>query len=99
MKILSIILIGIAAMFAIPKSANASTYKHGYRYVHHYGKYLAHRHWRHLNRRYAHRIKHFARHRSHLAIRSFEGHRGERSESVVSTYRRTAVHVGTAAQL
>ena len=48
-------------LFILPAQAKQrhSGYNHGYH--HQFGRYLAHRHWRHLNRRYARRLKHFDR--------------------------------------
>lgn len=61
----------LLAIVSIPVKAEAR--QRGYHHVsHHYGRYLAHRHWRHLNRRYAHRIKHFHRTKTHIAYRTRE---------------------------
>jgi hypothetical protein len=56
-------------LFTLPVQAKQrhSGYSHGYH--HQFGRYLAHRHWRHLNRRYAHRLRHFDRPGRHYATR------------------------------
>lgn len=61
----------VAAMFAMIKPAEAKQhYRHGYH--HHYGRYLALRHHRHMHRHWAHRLKHFSRAKTHVVYRTRE---------------------------
>jgi hypothetical protein len=55
-------------LFVLP--AHAKQRQFGYHGHHgHYGRYLMQRHWRHLNRRHVHRLRHFDRPGRHYATR------------------------------
>jgi len=66
---MKVIIITTAFLITLTFTAEAKSYR-GYKHYHqgnshHYGRYLAQRHWRHLNRRYAHRLRHFTRPRTY----------------------------------
>ena len=60
-------------LFALPAEAS-HRHRHGCQYAHQhsYGRYLALRHYRHMHRRFAHRLKHFDRPKNHVASRTRE---------------------------
>lgn len=66
-----VILLAIATVLAVAiKPANAAAYQR--HYANHYGHYLALRHYRHVHRRWAHRLKHMDNPKAHTASRTGE---------------------------